>query len=680
VLRGAVLAAFAVGCVGAPSRIDHTALVAKQGAVEARRTLELRILRDPSDLAARLALAALCEEVGRPTAAIEQLEAVVTIGGPLGTRWRSEDRARLARLVAARGRARLARGAETALADLSRARSLGAAVDERELALARRARAIALLRHVDARERTAGHRLLRELSGTAAAEPAWAKWTAATLPAPRRGAYGAWLWAAGARRAAWEELDAWHAQTSPPRDPALQGAYLVARAWWMPDAAPRPGPDDLVGPERCRFMACDARAVLEDRDRDRGPDPAALAALVAAPPAPRATDAPQAAAWLAITLRQALRGEASWGPAFSARVDATAIAATALPPGARAAFARLAGRDGRGLDDGGGATGDLLAGAGRALSGAPPADVRSALGPLADTEEGRALLRIVDPPEPAGPRSLAAAAAAYARARVPWGPAAPALEALVDAYARDPAIADRLAQGAIAAAPDAAPAHAALGALFDALADPARARAAWQAAVDASPEPAFVRGLAEAAARAGDPDAALLHATTAAAASGDPAIVWIAVARALHGVGSHVHALEAARYAIELAGDAALAPALDVAIDGSRALGRTAQAESLAARRAAVAPPPLSSPTARDGDLTDASAALAAYRVQPSAAGVAWLFAASRWSLRDVAARAALRAALAVDDPRRRVVEVELAALAADPDPDVGRAAVAALR
>src|SRR5204862_3084544 len=136
---------------------------------------------------------------------------------------------------------------------------------------------------------------------------------------------------------------------------------------------------ELVGPERCRFAAaaCDAREVL---DRE----PAALAALVTAP-SPRAIDAPRAAAWLAITLGQALRGEASWGAAFAARVEVAAIPTRGLPPGARAAFARLAGRDDRGLDDGGGAGGDLLAGAGRALGGAPAAHVRAAIGPLADT-------------------------------------------------------------------------------------------------------------------------------------------------------------------------------------------------------------------------------------------------------------------------------------------------------
>src|SRR5439155_17018970 len=82
------------------------------------------------------------------------------------------------------------------------------------------------------------------------------------------------------------------------------------------------------------------------------------------------------------------------------------------------------------------------------------------------------------------------------------------------AFARDPAVADRHALDLVAASIDDAAAHAALGALFDALGDPARARTHWHAAVDASAEPAFVRGLAEATARAGDGAAALVFATT----------------------------------------------------------------------------------------------------------------------------------------------------------------------
>ena len=677
-LRGAALAAVALAAAGcgirAPSRIDRAALVAKHGAVEARRTLELRVLRSPGDVAARLALAALDEDLGRPSAAIEQLEAVEAIGGPIGTRWHAEDRARLARLLAARGTARLVRESPAALADLLRARRLGATVDERGVASAKRARAIAQLRHVDAKERAAGHLLLRELARSPVAEPAWAISTPA-----ERGTYGAWLWRVGARRAAWEYLAAWHAATAAPRDPALQAAYLVALAWWSPHDAPPPPAEDLVGPERCRFgpaARCDARAILDE--------PAALPGLLAAPSPPTANPL-QASAWLSLTLAQALRGEASWGAALASRVDLAALPVSSLPPPSRAAFARLAGRDAAGLDPA--TSGNLLAAAGRALEGAPAAELRAALGALADTDEGRALLRVVEVPAapaapPAAPASAvsaaAAAAAGYARARVPAGPPATALAPLATAYARDPAIADRLALDVIATAPDAAPAHASLGALFEALADPARSRAAWQAAVDASPEPAFLRGLAEAAARARDPDAALVLATTAAAASGDPAVVWIAIARTLDGVGAHVHALEAARGAIELAGRDAIADALDAAISASLALGRTAQAAALSARRATVAPPP-PPPPPRDNP-TDAAAALAAHRAHPTAGTADRLWVASRWNPRSVALRAALLAALAPDDPRRRLLSTELLALAADPDASLGRAAVAALR
>ena len=668
-LRGAALAAVALAAAGcgirAPSRIDHAALVAKLGPLEARRTLELRVLHRPGDVAARLALAALDENIGRPSAAIDQLEAVQTIGGPIGTRWHADDRARLARLIAARGNARLARSSPTALADLLRARRLGATIDERTLASARRARAIAQLRHVDAKERAAGHLVLRELMRSPVAEAAWA------ISSPsERGTYGAWLWQAGARRAAWEELAAWHAATVPPRDPTLQAAYLVALGWWSPHDAPPPPAADLVGPERCRFgpaARCDAHAILET-------EPAALPGLLAAP-SPPTTDPLQASAWLSLSLSLALRGEASWGAAFAARVDLSSLSTQSLPPPSRAAFARLTHRDASGLDTS--TPANLLAAASLALDGAPPAEIRAALGALAETSDGRALLRIVEVPVVSPPaRAYAAAVVDYARAQVPSGPPAAALAPLVAAYARDPSITDRLALDVIATAPDAASAHASLGALFGALADPARSRAAWQAAVDASPEPAFLRSLALATARARDPDAALVHATTAAASSGDPALVWTALARALDNAGSHVHALEAARYAIELAGRDAIASALDAAISASLALGRTTQASALSARRATVAPPP----TPPRDDPTSTASALAAHRTRPTVATVARLWVASRWNPRSVSLRAALRAALAPDDPRFRILEAELLSLASDPDAALALTAVAALR
>lgn len=631
----AALGAAACG-VRAPSAIDTTALVAKHGAVEARRRLEVRVVEDPRDVAARLALANLSEQQGRPSAAIEQLEVVAALGGPIGRRWHDDDRARLARLLAARGRERLARGAASALRDLSRGRDLGAKVDAQELARARVAAALVKLRHVDAEERASGLDMLRDVVSLV---PAAAGVRDDASP-EQRAELGAWLWDHGAKRAAWEALSAWHAATKPPRDARLERAYLAAHAWWTPSDASPP---------------------------------------LAAP----ADEPDEAAAWLASTLRDALRGDASWGPSFAARVAIDTIAVDGLPAAARAAFGRLAGRSP--VADATAAANAsselrLVAAAGLALRRAPAADVRGALGEHADTEEGRALLRIVEAPDSAAPADPhAAALVAYVTATAPPTRTDPAtgIDDVIAGYGRDPTVADRLGRDFVAEATDAAAAHAALGALFDALGDPARARSAWQAAADATAEPAFVRGLAEALARANDPDAAMIMATKAAAAWGDPAVVWVGVANALDANGHHVHALEASRFAIDLAGPATIADALDVAIRASRTLGRTPQADALAARRATVAPPIT---TARDDDPTDAVAALAAHRAAPSDDTTSRLWIASRWNPRDVASRAALRAALAADDPRRRAVTAELVALAADRDAERARAAVRALQ
>ncbi|HET9620396.1 MAG TPA: hypothetical protein VFP84_03440, partial [Kofleriaceae bacterium] len=230
-----------------------------------------------------------------------------------------------------------------------------------------------------------------------------------------------------------------------------------------------------------------------------------------------------------------------------------------------------------------------------------------------------------------------------------------------------------------------------LAALFDALGDPARARTAWQAAVDASAEPGFLAGLAEAQARQGDGDAALISATTAAAASGDPGVVWAAVARALAETGKYVHALEAARSAIDLASPDTLDLALDAAITASAALGRAEQVAELAARRARFArghvPDPASDPaaaaaseSASERDPTDARAALAAYRQHPTSGTIARMWVAARWNPRAVDLRAALLAATTRDDPRHAVIVSELVELAGDRDPTLRHAAVAALR
>jgi len=541
-VRALLVVLLVAGCgVRTPARLDVAALISKRGEVETRRALTIRVLDDPRDVQARLALAELADKTGRPSEAIDQLEAVVRLGGPLGTRWHDDDRARLARLVLARGRARLQRGAPTALGDLERARSLGATVTVAEIEQARVAIAIAQLKHTDAKERAKGRAAL-------VAHPN-ANWIGAKPNASPvdRGLFGAWLWSVGARRAAYDELAAWHGATKPPRDDKLQAAYLRALAWWSPlwlgEVKPPPA-EDLVGPERCWFPGADCVP-------------------------PEAEEAPLAPA-----------------PALAAE-----------------------------------------------------------------------------------PRAAVAARYAAVRAGVDAQP----LVAIATGFARDPAIAERLGRDYVASAVDAAPAHAALGALFDAVGDPGRARAAWQAAVDASAEPAFVRGLAEASARGGDGPAALVFATQASAGWGDPAVVWAAVAAALLDGNQPVDALTAARNAIDLAGPEVLPRALDTAIAASRVLGRGAQADALLVQQAQLAP-------RTKLDEADARAALVAHREQPTASTVARLWVASRAHPRDVELRAALVAALDVGDPRRATVIDELVVLAGDPDPDRGLAAVAALR
>src|SRR5690606_7600202 len=129
----------------------------------------------------------------------------------------------------------------------------------------------------------------------------------------------------------------------------------------------------------------------------------------------------------------------------------------------------------------------------------------------------------------------------------------------------------------------------------------------------------------------------------------------------------------AARNAIDLAGPEVLPRAFDVAVDASRALGRTGQASALAAQRTRVAD------KTRTDD-PDVRAALLAHEEQPTATTVARLWVVSRERPRDVELRAALRAALAADDPRRAAIESELLALAGHSDPARAFAAVAALQ
>ncbi|HLL20987.1 MAG TPA: hypothetical protein VK427_02600, partial [Kofleriaceae bacterium] len=446
-------------------------------------------------------------------------------------------------------------------------------------------------------------------------------------------------------------------------DEVLQAHYLAARAWWTPVDAPPPAASELVGPIRCRYVSCKPADLVRDAVRSD-----AIDALLLAPPV-RTGDPEAAAAWLAITLAQALRREGDWATLFAARVNVDSLAVDRLPPWARDAYAIVTARRGDGARESGAdlpLAGHLLAAAVAVHRGRSPAEVRALLGSLAETPEGNALLAIATPPptSTAAQNRRATALARYIAARRATAVAdvveLERADAMLRAYRRDPLVADRIADEIVASHVDAAVGHAWVATAFGVVRDPARARARWQAAVDLSPaEPALSRGLAEAIARANDPDAALVAATHAAAASGDPGPVWIAISNALHGVGADVHALEAARYAIDLASTEHAAAAFEAAIAASEALGRRAQAAALRTRRANVAPPVLTASMLAESH------------------DDAWR--ATRWHPRDVASRAALLAALPENDVRRGILADELVVLAGDADPARGLAAFDAL-
>lgn len=307
----------------------------------------------------------------------------------------------------------------------------------------------------------------------------------------------------------------------------------------------------------------------------------------------------------------------------------------------------------------------------------------------------------------------AAAEAALHQLGNQWEPAKKArLVALAGAARRDVAVAHRKAAEHVALSPDAALAWGELGALYLLLDDPAAARAAWQRAVDASDEPAFVHGLALATAAARDPDAALLFLVKAAAASGDPSPWLVEGAEALVAAGSALHALQAAKSAIELATPDTARRALSVAYRASTALGRQDDAAQLV-RLGATVPSTISAAmeasgatstgagSAQDGssgNRTDEAAVLEARRraaladlssaalvlrwgaVDPSAEATYALWRTTKWNRSNVAVYERLLARLDADDPRRAVVIDSLVALCIDPDRSVVAASVAALR
>jgi hypothetical protein len=689
----AVRALFVLGLVACTARQGPSveALIAKKGVDGARAELAFRIASHPGDLDARRALARLDQQHGRPASAIRHLLEVEKAGGPLGPRWTTEDRRRLAHLLVRRAWHRAARFAPSAVDDLAHAAALGETIDPALQLRADQGLALAEMRHAATDVRARGIERMASLLPRIAPD-------LATEQAARE-RLGAIAWRFGAKRAALEILEAWHAAGGT--EPAARARLARARRWWsvpggarfdadLRDAnigggpvAPPPDPvtDHCLPAADAPSADCSPIAAFDAPGWD-------LDLLRASRRWTPTSDPAEAAAWVVVTLRAALRGgdrdpaAGAWLALLRPRVEPmiSGVAAWARPT-----LLRAAGRHddaARALDSvvtsssDGMAPGPALVLAAEAiLAGLPSSTTRELLDAATPGPERDALAQMIDPrPLPtAGELADVVGAATAAR----FGGDAGAYAGVARAYGRDPAIAARRLDDLIDARVDEAEGAAAGAFLMEGLGDLARARALWQRAVDSSAEAAYVLELGLATARAGDDPAALLHFTAAAAASGDAAPVLVEGVRALLDGGRPIAAIEAAKAAIDLAGPDAIGDALEVGAQASSAAGRPAQAAELRARRDALITPVASDPD----DPTDAAAAVAAYATRAKATGAAALVVAARWNPRDVPTRALL-ARLPDDDPRALRARAELAALAADPSvpTSVARAALAALR
>ncbi|HUS68597.1 MAG TPA: hypothetical protein VMZ28_28875, partial [Kofleriaceae bacterium] len=161
------------------------------------------------------------------------------------------------------------------------------------------------------------------------------------------------------------------------------------------------------------------------------------------------------------------------------------------------------------------------------------------------------------------------------------------VEAIRNAYRREPAVADRMAEdladGAIVLG-ERAPA---LIDMYRELGDPARAWRWAEKLLESSPRHApYLQLAGEVSAAAGDPARAEVFFVEAAAASGDAGASSVAAARAYLALRLPLPAVTAARRAIQLTGPgtAEHAEAIELAATGLEAVGRKDDAAELRAR------------------------------------------------------------------------------------------------
>ncbi|HUQ01865.1 MAG TPA: hypothetical protein VM261_05180 [Kofleriaceae bacterium] len=560
--------ALGAGC-GGRHAFDARAMVTKCGLDCAVDEARFRLAKSPRDRDVWVALAILEEERGRPGAAIDALDKAEQLGRAFRGGLGEGEAKRLGALLVERAKVRAARGSPDAEADVARAKALGVSAPP---ALVKQAAIAAIagdLRHTDPDRRARGRKRL------VLVEPAWAAALAGDGDPVVVATVAEWLESVRAYRTMLEMLDErvrLHGVESLRDAPGAANRWLLARRWWGgPEGRPdlvTLGKAEAFGAGPCWFPraggACSVVATGGAKnDGGTSWEPALVTHWER--DGVRAATADEAAAWMIVASRAEHRVQiGSYERAVRDHVDVAALAQDARAPAwARKEAARIDAGEPREVPD---------------FSRIPlPAGAR------------------VKPPWP----EQAATLATYRSPDV----SASRIRAVADAYAVDPALADRRAEDVLAVGADVAATAPVLGRLFSLLGDPARARAMWQRAADASPEDAdLALELAIAMAEANDPAAGLVQMIRAAAGHGDAGTAMLVGARGFGAAGHTVEALTLARSALSLSAPGDEAPAAAVAAALLEQLDRTADAAALRA----LAPLPV----AWDG--RDAAAAVAA--------------------------------------------------------------------
>jgi hypothetical protein len=161
---------------------------------------------------------------------------------------------------------------------------------------------------------------------------------------------------------------------------------------------------------------------------------------------------------------------------------------------------------------------------------------------------------------------------------------AAALVAVAEAYAHEPAVADRLARDVVARAPSLGRHGPAVARLFAALGAHDRALAWWERIAAESPQhPPYLLALGVAAAASGEVLRASVHIEAAAARSGNAGATFLRAAAELWRQGHALEAVATGRKALLLAPSGQRGPVLALLARAMRALDRARDADAMRA-------------------------------------------------------------------------------------------------